>query len=219
MNVVFIVFAGVGARIHSDLPKQFIKINNRELVSYTIDKFNKHPLIDEIVLITHKDYYQYTLEMVDRYQFDKVKHVLIGGATRQESVRSGLESSNYDENTKVLIHDGDRPLVSENIIDESINSLDKYKCSSPFIYQKDELDKVSNSGRKINFNGEDIDIQTPQAFRYLDIKKLHILNKDKEVSDDISFYVDEDIYLYVGEPINIKITTDIDLEFLKNHLQ
>ena len=219
MNVVFIVFAGIGSRIHSDIPKQFIKINNKELVSYTISAFNNHNHIDEIILITHKDYYEYTKNMVDLYHFNKVKKIIVGGATRQESVRIGLESTNYGDLDKILIHDGDRPLVSPSIIDNALNSLDNHICSSPFIYKSEELDGVSNAGRKYIYSKLDIDIQTPQAFRYKSIKDLHIKFKDNEVSDDISLYDDKDVYLYKGEPINIKITLDCDLEFLKNRLK
>ena len=67
MNIALIVFAGVGSRINSPIPKQFIKIKDKELVSYTIDTFNRSNLIDEIVLVTHKDYEQYVKEMVEKY--------------------------------------------------------------------------------------------------------------------------------------------------------
>ena len=78
MNIALIVFAGIGSRITSSVPKQFIKINNKELVVYTIERFNEHPLIDEIVLVTSKEYLGYVKNMVFMNRLNKVNHIVIG---------------------------------------------------------------------------------------------------------------------------------------------
>lgn len=218
MNIALIVFAGVGSRINSPIPKQFIKIKNKELVSYTIDTFNRSNLIDEIVLVTHKDYEQYVKEMVEKYSYNKVKRIIVGSSTRQKSVEKGLVFTNYSEDDNILIHDGDRPLVSEDIIKRNVDALNEFKAVCTFIYHKDALDSVSNSGRKTFMAGEDVDIQTPQSFKYGLIKRLHVEYRDEEFSDDIGIAQKElKMIAYVkGDKTNFKVTTDIDLEVFKN---
>lgn len=216
MNVALIVFAGAGSRINSQIPKQFIKINNRELVSYTIATFNAHKLIDEIVLVTHKDYVDYVRKMASEFNFLKVKNIVIGGSTRQESVRNGLNSCNYKNSDNILIHDGDRPLVSEEIITDNIFALSAHDVVCTAIKHEDALDIVSNLGRTKLIDGEDYDIQTPQSFKFDIIKTAHNLKKDLVVSDDISLVEKEyRVYFVEGSKNNFKVTTDKDLEVLK----
>ena len=148
MNIALIVFAGKGVRMNSPIPKQFIKIHDKDLVVYTIEKFEKCDSIDEIILVTHKDYVDYVKDMVIKYNFSKVRHIVEGGETRQDSVRLGLERTSYSKEDKILIHDGDRPLVDSVIIKKNIDALDEYDAVSTFIYHKDALSVVSNLGRK-----------------------------------------------------------------------
>ena len=216
MNVALIVFAGVGSRIHSEVPKQFIKINNRDLVSYTINAFNSHKMIDEIILVTHKDYIEYVNEMVNKFNFKKVKHIVAGGETRQESVRIGLNCGVYKPNDNVLIHDGDRPLVSEEIITSNITILSRYKVVCTAIKHSEASVIVSNLGRTKLIDGEDYDIQTPQSFKFDLIKKAHNQKFGKVVSDDVSLVEDEyQVYYVEGSKNNFKVTTDKDLEVLR----
>ena len=218
MNVAVIVFGGVGSRISSSLPKQFIKIKDKELVIYTIEKFNSSPLIDEIVLVTNKDYLELTISLVNKYKLDKVTHVFVGGETRQESVKIALENTSYKNDDFVLIHDGDRPLVSEEIIFNNIKSLENHDVVCTAIKHINSNEKASNSGRKIEISGERIDIQTPQSFRYGLIKSAH-QNSNKEVSDDISLLEDKyEVFFVDGDKDNFKVTTNEDLEYLKTIL-
>ena len=218
MNVAVIVFGGVGSRISSALPKQFIKIKDKELVVYTIEKFNNSKCIDEIVLVTNKDYLNLTKELVNTYKVNKVKHIFAGGTTRQESVKIALEKTNYKDDDIVLIHDGDRPLISGDIIFVNIKELENHEIVCTAIKHKFANSKVSNSGRKIVVDGEQIDIQTPQSFKYGLIKTAH-LNSNREVSDDISLLEDKyDVYFVDGDKDNFKVTTNEDLEYLKTVL-
>ena len=129
MNVALIVFAGSGSRIHSDIPKQFIKINDIDLVVYAIKKFNDNPHIDEVNLVTSKEFIPYVECFKEKYNLEKINKVIVGGETRQESVRLGLEALDLDEKDNVLIHDGDRPLVSHAIINQAIDYLDEFEVS------------------------------------------------------------------------------------------
>lgn len=218
MNVALIVFAGSGSRIHSDIPKQFIKINDIDLVIYAIKKYNDNPHIDEVNLVTSKEYIPYVECFKEKYSLDKINKVIEGGETRQESVRLGLEALELDEKDNVLIHDGDRPLVSHAIINQAIDYLNEFDATCPFIYVKDRIPEISNFGRKFVLNGEEVDIQTPQSFRFGLIKDKHILKQDMQVNDDISLVDPAIVKFYQGEPLNFKVTTDIDLKYLMEHL-
>ncbi len=220
MNIALIVFAGSGSRIHSELPKQFIRINDVEMVVYTIRRFQTNPNIDEIVLVTAKEYIEYTQNLVENYELTKVKKIVEGGNTRQESVRLGLEAIDYDDDENILIHDGDRPLVSNAIINNAIMHLQEFKAVCPFIDQGERIVEISNSGRESFVENKKVDIQTPQGFKFGLIKKAHIANKSQEFSDDIGLVQYQvEVKYFEGEKENFKVTEDRDLEFLDKMLR
>ena len=164
MNIALIVFGGKGERISSQVPKQFIKINGKDLVGYTIETFERHPLVDSILLVAPKDYLTYTKNLVLTSRFYKVIDVVAGGDNRQESVRNGLNALKCHDNDNILIHDGDRPLVSDALITTCLRELRKHNALIPVIKSEDALKEVSNSGRKITKDNINYDIQTPQGF-------------------------------------------------------
>lgn len=216
MNIALIVFAGSGTRIHSDVPKQFIKINDQELVVYTINKFIENPHIDGIVLVTSKDYVPYVENLVEKYQLNKIVKIVEGGATRQESVKFGLLAIDFDKDDNILIHDGDRPLVSNTIINQCISYLEEYQATCPFLPIENRLKEISNSGRTRQIGGVEVDIQTPQAFKFGLIKSKHVELENKSFSDDVGLVEDAvEVKFFEGENTNFKVTTDIDLEYIK----
>lgn len=219
MNITLVVFAGSGTRINSSIPKQFIKINDIDLVVYAIKKFNENPHIDEIDLVTSKEYIPYVECFKEKYNLEKINKVIEGGESRQESVRLGLLALDLDDKDNVLIHDGDRPLISHAIINQAIEYLNEFEAACPYIYAKERILDISNSGRKYKLNGEEVDIQTPQSFKFGLIKDMHVLKQDIQVNDDISLLDPSMVKFYPGDKLNFKITTDIDLEYLKQYLE
>ena len=220
MNVALIVFAGTGSRIKSEVPKQFIKIKDMDMVVHAIKKFDENPHIDEIILVTSKDYLPYVESYADKFHFTKIVKVVEGGKSRQESVRLGLLSVDYNKNDKILIHDGDRPLVTNAIINQCIDLLDEYDAVCPAIEVEENHPQISASGRKKNIEGKTVDIQTPQAFKFDVIKTAH-LNKMNEAFDDDIGLVEKEIEVkyFKGEKDNFKVTQVEDLEFLRSLLE
>ena len=220
MNIALIVFAGSGTRMHTSVPKQFVKVNEQELVVYTIKRFIDNPHIDEIVLVTSKDYLVFVNELINKYELKKIVKVVEGGATRQESVKLGLLATDYDDNDFVLIHDGDRPMVSNAIINKCISYLEEYEAACPILDIKDRLHDVSNSGRTRVIDGVEVDIQTPQAFRYDLIKSRHIELANQSFSDDIGLVESAvEVKYFLGDPNNFKITQDKDLVYFEKLLK
>lgn len=216
MNIALIVFAGSGTRMHTSVPKQFVKVDDQELVVYTIKKFEENPNIDEIVLVTSKEYVAYVCEFAQKYSLNKIAKVVEGGASRQESVRLGLLATDYHDRDNILIHDGDRPLVSNTVINECLEYLDEYDAACPILDIKDRIPEVSNSGRARVVNNVEVDIQTPQAIKYGLIKSRHIELANQSFVDDIGLVEDvTEVKFFPGEPTNFKITQDKDLAYFE----
>ena len=115
-NSVIIVAAGSGKRMKSTIAKQYIELKGRTILSYTVETFEKSDNIDEIILVTSQEAIDFvTKNIVNKYQFTKVKAVVAGGAERQDSVYNGLKKVSKDTDV-VLIHDGVRPFVNDSYI-------------------------------------------------------------------------------------------------------
>ena len=220
MNVALIVFGGRGERITSPVPKQFIKIKEKELVVYTIEAFNIHPLIDEIVLVCAPEYLGYVKNMIYMNRLNKVNYIIAGGVDRQESVRNGLNGIKLKDDDIVLIHDGDRPFITSQLITKCLDNVKVTGAVAPYIKHTEALEEISNSGRFF-FEGEErFDVQTPQGFYFKSIKEIHNRLKDEKVSDDVSLYefLDMKTHYIPGDKENFKVTTNEDLAFAKSKI-
>ena len=134
-------------------------------------------------------------------------------------MKLGLINTNYDDNDFVLIHDGDRPLVSELIIKNNVDALKHHDVVCTYIPHAEALPHVSNLGRVKVIGGKRIDVQTPQSFKYGLIKKYHLERELEIFSDDIGLVEeDHDVFYVFGGKYNFKITTDIDLKVLESLL-
>jgi len=216
-NLAIILAGGSGKRLKGEIPKQFLKLSGKLIIEHTIEKFEKHERINEIIIVTNADYYEKTIEIIEKNSYKKVKKVLKGGRTRQESSYIGLSSSEGFDN--VLIHDAVRPFVSKEIIDEILNALETYQAVDVAVPSPDTIIKINNQNfieeipdRKYLRRG-----QTPQGFRFELIKKVHELAiKDNflNATDDCGLvlkYKVSDVFVVNGSDFNIKITYPIDI--------
>ena len=129
MNIALIVAGGTGNRMGLDIPKQFVLVNNKPILIYTIEAFLKHPQIDDIYLVIHQDYLDEVNGWIKTYNLNKVKAVIKGGETRQISVFNGLKEmkkNGIKDDDIILIHDAARPLVNSTIISNNISTCQKY---------------------------------------------------------------------------------------------
>ena len=125
MNIALIFAGGTGQRMNSRTkPKQFLELNGKPILIHTIGHFEDHPEIDAIVVVCLKDWIPYLEELADRYRLRKLRWIAEGGATGQESIRNGLYLLEGDQSVPrdavVLIHDGVRPLITEDLITRNI---------------------------------------------------------------------------------------------------
>lgn len=226
MNVALVVAAGNGSRMKNlDIPKQFLLINEKPLFIYSIEAFERNNNIDAIIVVTSQDYLEQVKKWCDQFKLNKVKDVVVGGTSRQQSVYHGLLrikqlSANPDSDI-VLIHDAARPLVSQDIIDSNILASQKYDAVATAINANDTIIR-SKDGQII----EDVPLrkelyqsQTPQSFKLSLILKAHESAKNNELNeatDDAQLVLatGEKVHLVKGEKTNFKITTADDLVIL-----
>ena len=219
-NIVLITAAGSGRRMGEDRPKQFLIVNGKPLLSYTIEAFNNHPLIDEILIVTNEDYIDEVKSFSNKYS--KVKHIIKGGDTRQESVFMGLsflKENGYHSTDIILIHDGARPLVSEKIITENIKACQEHDAVETVISATDTIieSKDGETNNKTLNRKELFQVQTPQTFKLELIFQAHTQLQNDDATDDAQLVakLGKEIFLVIGDKKNFKITTKEDLEYFE----
>jgi len=221
-TVAIIPAAGSGARMGSAQAKQFAQIDGKPLLAITLNPFQHCQSVDAIILIVPSMDVDYCREeIVGRFRFDKVKKVVPGGKTRQESVRLGLEAAGRDWSL-VLIHDGVRPIIDIELIEKLIVEARSNRAVITGLPAKETVKEV-NSRKEVvrTYNRKDIWlVQTPQVFRYGDIFKAHqrALHEGWEEATDDSLLIEKlgiPVKIIEGSNNNIKVTTPSDLEMAR----
>ena len=215
-NAAVIVAAGSGTRMGTERHKQFLSVLGKPVLAYTLEKFNNNKYINEIVIVTKEEYISYCQNLVKTYEINKATTIVIGGCTRQKSVFNGVNSVSDDIDC-VLIHDGARPLVSDETISKCAIALKNNKACAVGVPMKDTI-KYSDNG---SFIDRTVDrsrlwqIQTPQCFDKQLVMKYHKMaaNDGFEATDDCMLFehYGERVALVEGEYENIKITSPQDI--------
>ena len=216
MNGVVIVAAGTGSRMNMEINKQFIKLEGKEIIAYTIEKFYNNSNIEDIVVVVKEDESEFfKKEILDKYNFKNVK-IAYGGKERQDSVYNGLKL--LDEKCDVvLIHDGARPFVSDKIIDKSIEEAKEHKAIVVGVPVKDTIKVIDNDKNIVDTPNRSVlwAVQTPQTFDYnILIDAYKDAFKNKFYGTDDAMLVERIGYkvkMLEGSYNNIKITTQEDL--------
>ena len=223
MNIALVFAGGTGQRmISSDLPKQFLKVDNTPILVHTLKKFNNHNQIDSIIVVTLGNWLDYTMKLVDTYKLDKVLSVVAGGKTAQESQMYGLskivEMKLNINNPIILIHDGVRPLIDMDTISRNIdttmgkgNSITVTKAIETVIYVAtgNKIDRIFD--RELCWMA-----RAPQCFYFDDIFNCHLRSiKDKKSFIDSATmmkHYGHSLNITEGNSENIKITTPTDFD-------
>ena len=224
MNSVVIVSAGRGSRMKADINKQFLKIGDKEVIAHTIDKFYNNENIGEIIIVVREDEKEFfQANIIDKYGYKNIK-IAFGGNERQDSVYNGLKA--LDKNCEiVLIHDGARPFVTNEIIEKSIECAQKYNCAIVGVPVKDTIKIVNENNDVYDTPNRNTlwSIQTPQVFDYSLIMKAHEKAKADEYygTDDsmLMEYLGYNVKVVEGSYNNIKITTPEGLKIAEEILR
>ena len=220
MNYAVIFAGGTGTRMNSKTrPKQFLTLHGKEIIIYTLEHFENHPDIDGISVVCIEGWIDYLKKLLDKYQIKKVRWISPGGATGQESIYNGLNAmrGQIADDSIVLIHDGVRPLIDEELITNNIRMAEK-KGTGITVVPAIETVMLVNEANEIV---QSVDrkncrvVRAPQSFKYKEILAEHDKMKKAGINDIIDSatlmkQAGYALYPVEGKPENIKITTPSD---------
>ncbi len=224
MNIAILTAGGIGSRTHQDIPKQFLNVENKPILIYTLEAFQQHPNIDEICVVILEGWESILWAYAKQFNITKLKYVVVGGATGQESIFNGLRTirEGHSDNDIVIIHDGNRPMVSQDIITDNLVKQKKYGSAVATI-PCTEVVFVSTNG-----NDSDKSIprenlqrtQTPHSYYLKDLWNAHMQAQEKGIKNmaascSLMEALGYKTYFSQGSEKNLKITTVEDIEIFK----
>lgn len=223
-TVALIIAGGTGARMHQDIPKQFLTVNEKPVIVYTLEAFQNHPEIDSIAVVCVDGWEQMLLAYAKQFNITKLEHVVKGGDNGQGSIRNGVYELEkfFDKDDIVLIHDAIRPMVSAEIISDCImktkqygNAITAIPCAEAMLTTDDGVvSEESYSRDKLKRT------QTPQGFKIGEICELHRKALEKGITASVAsctlmIEMGKKVYFSQGSEKNIKLTTVDDIDIFK----
>ena len=230
MTVAIIIAGGSGHRMGQDIPKQFINVYDKPVLIYTLEGFQKHPQIDAIEVVCLDGWHDVLWAYAKQFGIDKLKWVISGGATGQESIRNGvynLEGKAADDDI-VIIHDGIRPLVDETVLTDVILKAQKYGNAVTSLPYNEQIFVVDDEISTTKYIPRETlrRVSTPQAYRFglLDSRYHEAFEKKigiygSSYTNTMMVELGERLYFAAGSDKNIKLTTKDDLEMFKAYLK
>ena len=223
-NIALLIAGGSGNRMGQSIPKQFLTVNERPVIVYTLEAFQKHPEIDEIAVVCIDGWKSVLQAYANQFNITKLKHIVPGGKNGQGSIRNGVfELEKYhNADDIVLIHDAIRPMVSAEIISDCIrvtkekgNAITVIPCAEAMMQTEDGEVSVGSYPRdKLKRT------QTPQGFRIGDICDLHRKALEAGITNSVAsctlmIEMGKQVYFSMGSEKNIKLTTVEDIDIFK----
>lgn len=219
-NCVILLAGGVGARMNTSIPKQFLLIDNKPIIAYTIDRFEKNDSVDGIVVVCVKEWIEHLKKLISVYSWKKVKWVIEGGKTGHDSIRNGVFflRTELDDEDFVIVHDAVRPIVPQMVIDDLLlvahkngNSTSSIVCHPPIVYTDDGI-----SGSKDVDREHVMLTAAPQAFNYGLVYRLYIQAEAENLhnftyTSSLLIHYGYAVFFSKGITSNIKITKKEDL--------
>ena len=232
MNIAVIIAGGVGSRMGQDLPKQFINVYDKPVLIYTLESFQKHPQVDAIELVCIDGWHEIVWAYAKQFNITKLKWIVSGGKTGQESIRNGVYGlegkANPDDN--IIIHDGIRPLVEPSVLSDVISKCSQYGnavTSMPYNEQIFVINEDDETTTNKYIPRETLRrVSTPQAYRFDLLDEKYHEAYEKEIGIYGSHYTNTmmvelgvTLHFAAGSDKNIKLTTEDDLEMFKAYLK
>ncbi len=231
-KVAIILAGGVGNRTGQDIPKQFLNVNDKPIIIYTLEAFEKNPAIDEIEVVCKEGWHDILYAYANQFNISKLKYVITGGSTAQESIKLGLENleRTLDKDDIVIIHDGVRPMVDEEVLSDVVAVCEKYGNAVTSLPYNEQIFVVSEDDPSTTTEYVPRDklrrVSTPQAYKYGEINDAYHYAFKNNVGIGESTYANtlmvelgKTLHFASGSDKNIKITTRDDIETFKAYLQ
>lgn len=231
MNIAVIIAGGVGSRMAQDIPKQFLNVNDKPVLIYTLEGFQRHPMIDAIELVCIEGWEEIAKAYAKQFNIDKLKWVVKGGNSAQESIRNGVYNLEgiANEDDVIIIHDGIRPMIDSFVLSDVIkicNEKGNAVTSLPYNEQIFKIDPDDPSSTTEYIPRETLRrVSTPQAYKFGLLDSSYHKAFEEEIGIYGSSYTNtmmvelgERLYFAAGSDKNIKLTTKDDLETFKAYL-
>ncbi len=223
-NIGLLIAGGAGNRMHQDIPKQFLTVNERPVIVYTLEAFESHPEIDAIAVVCIEGWDQVLWAYARQFNITKLRYVVPGGKNGQDSIRNGVYEleKHFAADDIVLIHDAIRPMVSAEIISDNIrvarehgNAVTVIPCAEAMLQTEDgQISAGSYPRDRLKRT------QTPQAFRLGSICDLHRRALAAGITNSVAsctlmIEMGEQVFFSAGSEKNIKLTTVEDIDIFK----
>ena len=226
MNIALIIAGGSGKRTGQDIPKQFININDKPIIIYTLEGFQRHPDIDAIEVVCLDGWHDILRAYAKQYNITKLKWITSGGNSGQESIRNGVERLGEEcaDDDVIIIHDGIRPMIDEEVLSDVIVTCKKCGNAVTSLPYNEQIFKIKDDDSTTEYIPRETlrRVMTPQAYRYGKLAWAY----EKAFRENIGIYgssytntmmvdLGETLYFAKGSDKNIKITTADDFELFK----
>lgn len=223
-TIALLIAGGSGNRMGQSIPKQFLTVNERPVIVYTLEAFQKHPEIDAIAVVCIEGWQSVLQAYANQFNISKLQYIIPGGKNGQDSIRNGVYElrKHFAPEDVVLIHDAIRPMVSAEIISDCIrvtrekgNAIAVIPCAEAMMLTEDGFASVGSYPRdKLKRT------QTPQGFHLGDICDLHRRALEAGITNSVAsctlkIEMGEQVYFSMGSEKNIKLTTVEDLDIFK----
>ena len=224
MNIAMIIAGGTGNRMHQDIPKQFLTVNEKPVIIYTLEVFQKHPAVDEVIVVCIEGWEQILWAYARQFNISKMTTVVPGGGSGQESIYNGLKEleKSHDADDIVLIHEAIRPMVSEEIISDCINKTIEFGSAIAVIPCAEAMLVSENQENSQQIYNRDYlkRTQTPQGFRLGKLLDIHNRAIDEGIRNSVAsctlmIELGEQVHFSKGSEKNIKLTTVEDIDIFK----
>ena len=224
MNIALIIAGGCGKRMKQDIPKQFLSVNDKPVIVYTLEAFQRHPNIDAIVVVCIDGWHEILKAYCKQFNITKVVSIVNGGENGQASIKNGLDEINnkFNEDDIVLVHDAIRPLVSDEIISDCIvkcnekgSAIAAIPCAEAMLITDGKVESKESFDRDKLMR-----TQTPQTFKLKKLLWAHDEAKKRGITNSVAsctlmVELGEKVYFSLGSEKNVKLTTPTDLDIFK----
>ena len=231
-NIAVIIAAGSGTRMGQDIPKQFINIYDKPVVIYTLEGFERHPMVDAIEVVCLKGWEDVLQAYANQFGISKLKWITPGGNSGQESIRNGIYNlkDKVSDDDVIIIHDGVRPLVEDVVLTDVIQTAHKYGNAVTSLPYNEQIFIISKDNEHTTTEYTPREtlrrVSTPQAYHFENLYERYQEAFEKEIGIYGSSYTNtmmvelgERLHFAHGSDKNIKLTTRDDIEMFKAYLK
>ena len=230
MTTAIIIAGGSGTRMGQDIPKQFLNVYDKPVLIYTLESFQNHPLVNAIEVVCIDGWHDILWAFAKQFNIDKLKWVISGGQTAQESIRNGIYNleGKVPDDEIIIIHDGIRPLVDETVLTDVIRKAQEHGNAVTSLPYNEQIFVVDDEISTTKYIPRETlrRVSTPQAYRFelLDSKYHEAFEKGigihgSHYTNTMMIELGVRLYFAAGSDKNIKLTTKDDLEMFKAYLR